>query len=194
MQKVSEIISHALKHADGALPSDALAAMHDRLTFLRHLHQGLAEMLLCISQAACRRARTHFVAAQSALASMKISGGCAATEEPTSFVPSLHLSAWALPPPPAQPLTRDAAYSILASTLTSLESACAITDVSTLPDLKAFLERFLDGRVNAIARAALHMQLSTRSALSDLDIPDWAPSMRMLMRDICLSPSISNQV
>lgn len=190
-ERITALLAAALK-TGGDDP--ALAAMHERIAFLKLLFQGLCEVQHRVSAGGCRRARAHFVAAADALAGMRASADAVSPEEPASFVPSLHLSAWALPPPPVAPLPPAAAYKALDTTLSSLAAVCSITDVSSLPALKAFLTRFLDGPVPAISRAVLHTQLSTRGALEDDDIDPWAPSVHMLTRDMYISAALVSQV
>ena len=82
-------------------------------------------------------------------------------------------------------LGRAAALELLEGLLQQLQEACGIAAVTNYSQLKRFVEAVARRRWRALARSALHLQLSATS-WQGKDAPAWAPSPEMLCQEVGL--------
>jgi hypothetical protein len=81
--------------------------------------------------------------------------------------------------PRVQVLERGAALDLLKALLLQLSEACGIVSVTSYSQLKRFVEAVARQQWRALARSALHLQLSSVSWQGKV-APAWAPSAEML--------------
>ncbi|CAD7702869.1 unnamed protein product [Ostreobium quekettii] len=170
-----------------AMPANMAQAIAARLKFWQLLHMGL-DRLQKKGKQDLQAASKHFGAAMVELQTIRETSALGSEDCP-GFQPCLDRGTLgAAPMRPLKILTKEDAWDHFQAMLEHLQLACSVTAIGSLKELKNFLLSFAKKLPAAVARSALHLNLSFNKGTQLSEPPRWCPSIRMLSDALNLPP------